>query len=295
MVYLPTKIELQTHNISVTGCQIASGGRRAPAAVGVWIGKSSNNLVQRNTIEDFYYTGISVGWTWGYAASEADHNLIRLNRIGKIGQDVLSDMGGIYTLGIAPGTVLRQNYIHDVSSFSYGGWGIYPDEGSSNLDIRQNVVVRCKSAGFHQHYGQENLVRGNIFAFNRENQLMRTRAEDHISFTFRHNVVLWDTGNLLGSNWTGDQFRMDDNLYWKVGGGPFDFAGQTFAQWQARGLDDHSKIADPEFRDPKRGDFRLRRGSPVHGWPKDDQPDPDVVWKAGSSLRPPPEEPKAWP
>ena len=62
------------------------------------------------------------------------------NHLYNIGQGVLSDMGAIYTLGVQAGTVIRNNLIHDVNSFTYGGWGIYPDEGSSDMVIENNIV-----------------------------------------------------------------------------------------------------------------------------------------------------------
>jgi len=66
--------------------------------------------------------------------------------------------------------------------------------------IEDNIVYNCKSAGFDQHYGRDNVLRNNIFAFNREYQLMRTRAEQHNSFTMEHNIVYFNQGSLLGNN-----------------------------------------------------------------------------------------------
>jgi hypothetical protein len=49
---------------------------------------------------------------------------------------------------------------------------------------------------------------GRWHAFNREHQLMRTRPEPHISFVFTNNIVCFDSGDLLGSNWSNDNYRM---------------------------------------------------------------------------------------
>jgi parallel beta-helix repeat protein len=232
-------------------------------AVGIWVLQSSRNQIVHNHVHDLYYTAISAGWTWGYGPNQSKGNIIAYNHLHEIGKQMLSDIGGIYTLGVQPGTEIRNNLIHDISSFTYGGWGIYPDEGSSNMRIEDNIVYGCQSAGFHQHYGRENLVRNNIFAFNRENQLMRTRAEEHVSFTFEGNIVYFDQGRLLGSNWTGDGFTMRNNLYYDSRGADILFVGKTFADWQAAGHDAGSVIADPLFVNAANFDFRLRPESPA--------------------------------
>ncbi|MCC6364446.1 MAG: right-handed parallel beta-helix repeat-containing protein [Bryobacterales bacterium] len=234
-----------------------------PPAVGVFVLQASRNHIAHNHIHDLFYTAISVGWTWGYGENQSKENVIEYNHLHDIGKEMLSDMGGIYTLGMQPGTVIRNNLIHDISSFTYGGWGIYPDEGSSHMLIENNVVYRCASAGFHQHYGKENTVRNNIFAFNRDFQLMRTRVEPHLSFTFERNIVLFDQGRLLGSNWTGNQFRMDRNVYFDLRSTPIRFAGKTWEEWKAAGQDAHSVIADPLFVNAGSYDFRLRENSPA--------------------------------
>jgi len=238
-------------------------GRVYPAAVGIWVGQSSRNTISHNHIYDLYYTAISVGWTWGYGPNQCKGNTIEYNHLHHIGQEMLSDMGAIYTLGVQPGTVIRNNLIHDVRSFTYGGWGIYPDEGSSEMLIENNVVFRTKSAGFHQHYGRENMVRNNIFAFGDEFQMMRTRIEPHISFTFEGNIVYYDSGKLLGTNWKGDRFKMGRNVYWDVRGGEIRFAGESLSAWRERGHDLDSVIADPQFDNAANYDFRLKPGSPA--------------------------------
>ncbi|GMV98962.1 MAG: hypothetical protein AMXMBFR84_01020 [Candidatus Hydrogenedentota bacterium] len=238
-------------------------GQIYPAAVGVWIGRSSHNTISHNRIHDFYYTGISIGWSWGYDESSANHNVIEYNHVYNLGKGLLSDMGGIYLLGIAPGTTVRNNVFHDIESFYYGGWGIYPDEGSSELLIENNIAYNTKTGGFHQHYGRENIVRNNIFAFSKNAQIMRTREEDHISFRFERNIVYFDNGNLLGSNWKNEKFVINNNCYWDTSGKGFTFANATLDEWRARGHDVNSIIEDPLFINAEARDFSLKPESPA--------------------------------
>ena len=253
----------ETAGNTVDNCIIRHGGRLFPCAVGVWIGFSPDNVVSHNEIFDFFYTGISVGWRWGYAESSCKRNQILDNHVHRIGQGLLSDMGGIYTLGPSEGTVVRGNVFHDIESHSYGGWGLYTDEGSTGITFEHNLVFNTKSGGFHQHYGKDNVIRHNVLLDATDQQIQATRVEDHRSFTFEHNIIAWRTGKAITGPWDRMQTITGTNCWWNTAGEPVRFLDKPLADWQAAGHELGSIVADPLFVDPATRDYRLRPESPA--------------------------------
>jgi len=185
-------------------------------------------------------------------------------------------MGGVYLLGCQPGTRVYENVIHDIVNRYYGGWGLYTDEGSSHIVLEHNIVYNCACEGFHQHYGRENTVRYNIFAFNKAHGLAVTRnwLNGYAWPGYPHTKAVSFMNNVIITNGTpsytvSDQTMLDNqliyadnNIFYDVSGKQKDFAcGNTFEQWRKKGLDIHSVQCDPGFRNAEKYDFRLKKDS----------------------------------
>jgi len=267
---------LTAHN-KIDNNFIHDGGYIFRSGCGVFMGSTASyNQITHNEICDLSWMGVHMGWSWsGKNTAYTNHNEIAYNHIHHIGNGVLNDIGGIYTLGASPGTVIHHNLIHDVTRFErgdegYGGWGIYLDAGSSEIRVENNIVYNTRDGGLHLHcdgfpYGDE--ILNNIFAYSTSPQMARNNDKEPETYHvhLEHNIVYnANNGMYGGNNWAPkSKFTADNNCYFSEKSKTPDFFNQTFAQWQAAGRDNHSIVADPYFVNAHRFDFRLKPNSPA--------------------------------
>jgi hypothetical protein len=266
--------------VSVQDCIIQHAGRLHPASCGVLMTHARHCDVTQCDIGDLYYTGVSIGWTWGYGETFNQSNRVEACHIHHLGWAYLSDMGGFYNLGNAPDTYIGLNHIHHIGSHRYGGWGLYTDEGSSGVSMHQNLVHDTSEAGFHQHYGYANTIQNNIFAFGAKAQIQASRNEARLRFRYTNNIVVWDPASPLldGGEWNWKFFDKPErgdpkdslvfrkNLYWPTDGkipATLTKTHFTWDDWRKMGRDQGSLFADPLFEDLAKRDFRFKPNSPA--------------------------------
>ena len=127
-------------------------GAEYRGGIGIVVGYARDTVIAHNEMEQLPYAAISIGWGgWpdkikqpGQANNSAN-NLIADNSIHDF-MLVLSDGGGIYTQGrtgndLADGEKITGNVIRDQYS---SGHGIYTDNGSAMITIRNNVVFHTE-------------------------------------------------------------------------------------------------------------------------------------------------------
>jgi hypothetical protein len=258
--------------IEISDCEISGGGVVNAEGVGVLFTNISDSKATHNDIHDLLYSGVSVGWVWGYRGSVSQRNEISFNRIYNLGGRIMSDLAGVYTLGTSHGTVISNNVIFNVKARYYGGWGLYADEGTEGVEMKNNLVYDTLDGGFHQHYGRNNIVRNNIFAYSERDQIAVTAAENHLSAAFLNNIILWDGRKNSESHafikYDGlvhakSKVIFVGNVWWNEGGGTCLRKHLPFSAWKRDGNDIDGFSADPGFVDSAKRDFRLRSDSPA--------------------------------
>jgi hypothetical protein len=148
---------------TIENCTITECGQQFYGAVGIWCGLTAETTIRNNTIHNLPYTGISIGWMWSPVPTPCRENSIDGNHIHHIMQ-TLSDGGGIYMLGLQPGSKIRNNHIHDVS-LNVGraeSNGMFLDEGTTDVVVENNLIYNIAKSPLRFHKATTNLVKNNF-------------------------------------------------------------------------------------------------------------------------------------
>jgi hypothetical protein len=181
---------------TVKNCLVEQCGIQYSGAVGIWVGLARKTIIAHNEIRFLPYTGVSVGWMWNPDITPCKENIIENNHIHHVMQ-VLSDGGGIYTLGYQPGTILRGNLIHDVplNAGRAESNGMFLDEGTTDIIIENNAFYGIDKSPLRFHKAGVNRVRNNILGMSPENPSIRYNSTEEQDIKQDNNkIILIDTG-----------------------------------------------------------------------------------------------------
>lgn len=247
--------------------------------VGIWIGHSAENTISHNEIHDITYSGMSVGWSWGFEDNPCYGNIIEFNKVYRVVKNA-NDGGGIYTLGKQPGTVIRNNIFHDIYPAHHFAWGIYLDGHTSNVTVMNNVIYRCEYGNLMINPGKHNLWINNILVNSGKGQLYWGMEDEPAYNRFIQNIVYYSGTDsyLIDANGRGilkKMGEMDYNVYYytrsmdpknmkiKSYWGRVIQDAESFFEWQKWGFDFHSIITDPLFVDAEHDNYMLKPESPA--------------------------------
>ncbi len=184
-------LKVLTENNRVSDNYIEGMGRVNKGCSAILVGLSAGTTIDHNTIIDFPYTGISMGWGWGSHDFDYDEfalvgNSITDNYLEDGMNFVFNDGGAIYTLGRQDDSVITGNYIEQMSK----GRGIYLDDGSYGFTVTGNVV-RDSDRNF-TYKGDYNYIFDNYTVnAQREDSDMRLPIGDTSVYRLENND-LWD-------------------------------------------------------------------------------------------------------
>ncbi|MGC9449938.1 MAG: right-handed parallel beta-helix repeat-containing protein [Oceanipulchritudo sp.] len=266
----------RTRNIYFLNNDCERLGRVFFSSCGVLGGAVHRMVIAHNRIHDLFYSGISLGWTWGYAETVSSEHVVEYNDIRDVSQGLLNDLGGVYLVGRNTGSVIRRNKVVNVKDCNFGAKSIYLDEGCCHILVEQNLCIGASEANFNMHYGQGHVLRHNIFIDGGHAGIRASRDDGGCLFSAYQNILLssesaYRAGYAL-ANLAHSSAKADFNLIWPGNEKEAEllhppYLGHErvpFADWQAAGNDRNAVFADPLFIDAASGDYRLQPDSPAH-------------------------------
>ena len=259
-----TSIPIIANSNKIISNEISYGGNVFPSAVGVLVFRAFDIVIVDNVIHHHRYNGISIGSQNDYSPSYTSKIIVSQNYIYTIGQHILCDQGGIYMIGIQPGTFIHGNVVKNVFSYAEYMWGIYLDDSASNIVVSNNVVYNTGWASMFQHIGANNTIINNVFTRASlfppahpddpfpDADVRIQQPENHTSWTYTRNIV-YDI--FKGTNHTVIKLNpkviatFNDNVYYNPYGTLLLFGSEqlSFFEWQQTGQDNNSVLADPLF------------------------------------------------
>ena len=257
------------HHLGLVGKQTA----------GVFISMSESITVSHNTVHDVPRAAICVNdGNWGGHVIEYNDAFNTVRETGdhgpfnSWGRDRYWKTATHSAEGIEPFTrdralldnwktthIRNNRFAHD------GGhsWGIDLDDGSSNYRVYNNL---CLGMGVKLREGYFRSVENNVIVRGFGGFHIWLEGSDDV---IAHNIIVDKEPYRFIRADPPVAKEIDHNLFWADGEEPLisGVAGRgekiPFAEWQQRGFDRASAVADPLFFDPARGDYRVREGSPA--------------------------------
>jgi len=236
------------------------------------LAKAPGNVVSENHIHDMPRNGL-------FAFEHQGGNVFEGNHLHDLMLES-DDGGGIHicqdNMECAP-TQIRSNRIHDVFGNRVGkdatvtreiGIGVYLDGATSRCRVADNVIYRTSSGCVFFHGGKENTAENNVLVGDVKRQFWLSNYTNKMAGNrFRRNVVVCtepESKAMHLRDFAQETFaECDYNLFWfggmPVGVEPFGL----LAEWQKKGFDANSLVADPLFADAARDDYSLRPESPA--------------------------------
>jgi hypothetical protein len=230
---------------------------------------ASLTQITHNEISDTHWDALGLDARWNWQGETYSHgNVVAYNHLHHLGLRYHTDAAGVYQFGPLD-THIHHNLIHDTVAYPYicGYAGVYLDEQSRGALVENNLVYNIDWFAYFQHKGMDNLFRNNIGAFARDGLFSRGGLNEQWRANYceaYRNVYVANDAVALRNAWDPGLKPpvLHDNLYFSLAAGTdVTFAGKSFVEWQAQGLDQGSVVGDPGFVDPARYDFSLKPGA----------------------------------
>lgn len=249
-------------------------GEVYPSAVGINI-DDGGGIISHNLIHDISHSGVYARhWATEtqpiQRANQEQGLIIEYNEIYDVMKKI-NDGGGIFVRDA--NIIIRNNLIHDCFSYSNRcpGWGIYLGCETRDTLVENNIVYRAREI-VHVWYSDRNItMQNNIFVDGEWDQINYQNPHDrhHENIKLLRNIIYYtkpDSALFLLSGERSAPVESDYNVFYCLSG-KFSIKGlpevDSFEDWQKKGFDKHSVIADPMFVNPQNDDYSLKPESPA--------------------------------